>query len=368
MSSARNLWRATTCIAVLARGLAGQSTADYRQRVDSLAKLWRPMVATEAVQSGKRSAISLPRDSARFGDVIVRTDSGYEKVSHSAAEHLAPRIQAAYGAFGASVARYQFVVKSLSAKPNANVISTGVADSLGAVTLRSNVFVDADALESSWSQKVEEIITDALDPSVRAWIGATIPIDPPTAATWNQARIELLFANAVIARDCADGHVDRCMTALELRSVDNPAFTFLTPQQRRDLILANSRIIRRADPTRFDQCADANAYVACDSLIAMIPSDAVPRPVSPSVRQSLVRFALQTGGAGAFDRFAAVNGIRGRLEAASKMPAESLVVRWRARVFDVRSASTAIDLTTAISSLFWIGLCAGLALRSSRWR
>src|SRR3569833_278804 len=136
MCSVRALWPAAECIVVLARGLAGQSTAEYRARVDSLAKLWRPMIATEAAHSAGRAVTPLPRDSARFGNVIVRADSGYEKVSHTAAEHLAPRVEAAYGGFAASVARYQFVVKRLSAKPNTNAVSTGVADSLGAVTLR----------------------------------------------------------------------------------------------------------------------------------------------------------------------------------------------------------------------------------------
>lgn len=360
--------RAMACIALLARGLAAQSTVEYRTKVDSLAKLWRPMVTTAAVRAARNASTPLPKDSARFGNVIVRADSGYEKIARAAGKRLAPRVQATYGKFGAAVAREQFVVKAFTGRPSATAVSTGIVDSLGAITMRSNVFADADALESSWSQKVEEIIVDALDPSVRAWAGTTIPIDPPTSATWNSARVELLFSNAIVARECADGSVERCLTALELTKLENPAFTFLTPQQRRGLILANSRIIKRADPTRFDQCANANAYVACDSLIAMIPSDAVTRPVAPGVRQSLVRYALMAGGEGSFDRFAVSADIRQRLEAASKMPAESLIVHWHAKVFDVRSASTAIDVTTAMSSLFWIGLCAALALRSSRWR
>jgi hypothetical protein len=100
----------------------------------------------------------------------------------------------------------------------------------------------------------------------------------------------------------------------------------------------------------------------------MIPVDVIPLPTSPMLRESLVRFALAVGGPGAFERFAAADSLTARLEGAARMPVDSLVARWRAKLVAARSTSTAIDMTTALSSLFWVGVCACLALRSSRWR
>jgi hypothetical protein len=278
-------------------------------------------------------------------------------------------VREAYGGFSSRLARYQFVVRGSGGNEKEKVVATGVVDSTGQLRLRGSVYADGASMEHAWSQKVEELITNELNPSIRAWMGAVMPMDPPTKATWANARIDLFLSQADAARRCVDGDHFRCLQILELEPVDDPAFVYLTAPQRRLLVIQRGGLIRRADPGQFDRCASGGELTACDALVRMIPSDAVPRPVPPSVRQSFARFALAAGGAGAFDRFASAGpAIRNRIEAASKMSADSVVDQWRAALVDARTTSTALDGRTALSSVFWIGLCACLALRSSRWR
>jgi hypothetical protein len=107
----------------------------------------------------------------------------------------------------------------------------------------------------------------------------------------------------------------------------------------------------------------------CDSLVHMIPRDAVPAATSPDVRRSLVRYALKIGGPGAFDRFATTDGTASeRIAAAAKIPTDSVIGRWRTALVESQGSPTAIDLETAISALCWAAACGALALRSSRWR
>lgn len=369
MSELRRLVVAALFLAAPAPA-AAQTVAEYRARLDSLVAEWRPLIAAEdSARMRARATANLPHDSARVVNIIVRADSGYIAMATDAAARLAPRVERAYGAFSETLLRHQFVLKA-RVGPTGNVsLTSAVADSLGDISQRSGVLITTAALEGSWAQKVEQVITESQDAAVRQWLSSAIPIDPMDRAAWRQARIELLLAPSTAARACVADDLARCVQVLELTHVDEPAFIYLTPSERRQLVLANARIIRRSDAAAFDRCSRDQSQSVCDDLARLIPSDAVPRPVPGVVRQSFLRFALARGGTGAFDRFATTPGdIRGRITAAAGQPIDTLVAAWRATLLDARTNSTAIDGTTAASSLFWIGLCACLAMRSSRWR
>ena len=135
------------------------------------------------------------------------------------------------------------------------------------------------------------------------------------------------------------------------------------------MIERNATRFRRTDAAQYSRCTIAHVQAVCDSIVRSIPLDAVPSPTPPSVRRSLVRYALMTGGSGAFDRLASGDGtVSDRLSVVSRMPIDSLVRRWQQALVASRATSTAIDVETATSAILWAAACCALALRSSRWR
>jgi len=340
------------------------------------------MAAAEAIRQTK-TYLNLPPDSVRVGDVIARSDSSSAALAYEAAQRLAPVVERAYGAFAERLLRHPFVVISpgdprardvvtrsaSSSSPRDRLpVLTSSADSTGRLTLRSSVYPTADALYTAWAAKAQQVVMDELGPPVRDWLGGPIALTQPTRDDWSSARVALLLAASKADRECADGDVQRCLQVLGLSDSLNPVFDFYDASERSSLIRTFRQILRTADVHLYDRCTQQGLQPACDSVAELIPGDALSLPAPPLVRQSFVRFALQLGGSGAFDRFAANGSRRERIEAAAKMPIDSVVARWRATIADTKSTSTAIDLMTAVSSLVWAGACAGLALRSSRWR
>jgi hypothetical protein len=357
---------AACAVLTAASSAQAQSVAEYRARVDSLAKIWRPLNAAESKREATRPA-ELPAESLRAGNLIVRSDTATDRLARAAAARLAPLVERAYGASSALLLRHPLVIASTDNRQVAAVV-TSITDSTGQRTLRSSVYPNVDAVLDSWARKIEQVMLDQAGPAARDWVGLAIPLDAPRAQDWTDARIALLFAGSKGTRDCADGNVPRCVQVLGLSETENPIFTFYDASERRALIRSYNQVLRKADPARYDRCMRDDSPAACDSVAELIPSDAVSLPAPASVRLSLVRFALQEGGAGAFDRFLAAGSRRARIEAAARMPVDSVVRQWQETISDTHATSTAIDLTTAVSSLLWAGACAALALRSSRWR
>jgi len=212
------------------------------------------------------------------------------------------------------------------------------------------------------------MLFDHLDPELRDWVGGSIPLERLRRADFNDTRVRLLLEGSNATRDCVNGKEARCAGALGLTSSGNPLFTLYDATERAAIVKSFASILRRTEPVRFDRCASTLQSSVCDSLAELIPPDAVPLAAPPAVRQNFVHFALEEGGAGALDRFMAPGTPRERIERASRMPADTVVAHWQANFSNTRSTSTALDTTTALSSLVWAAACATLALRSSRWR
>jgi hypothetical protein len=61
-------------------------------------------------------------------------------------------------------------------------------------------------------------------------------------------------------------------------------------------------------------------------------------------------------------------GPRERIAAAAGVPFDSVLRAWQHNLHDTRVASDAMHPSIALASVAWIFICAGLSLRSSRWR
>lgn len=348
---------------------SAQSTAAYRAQLDSLVRVWRPLEAEEiASRTQPRPASAFPPDSFRVGVVTVRADSQLESIARAAAGQLTARTERKLGGFAQRVGKYQFLLRAKAAGQDTASMVTTIADSMGRSQSGNSIFKNASALEAAWEQQVAEIVRDLLDQAAQSWLRTPIPLGDLTSDDWTQTRIELLLSGSAAAQDCVRGDIAQCRRALGLTPTADPLFDLYSADQRASIVSINGRALKRADAEQFDRCIRRKALTACDSLARLIPPEAVPSPVPPSVHQSLLRFAIETGGPGAFDRFVSDTLLASRLSAASRLPVDSLVSRWRERAVDSRRAQTTLDPLTAISSLFWVAVCGGLAMRSSRWR
>lgn len=349
-----------------ARLLPAQSVAEYRREVDSLGREWHAAVAAK-VESDSAQLKMLPNDTVRVGNLIALTERAHEMLARDVLAHLSPEVDSAYGNSARYLAERPFVLRSSAGDPH--VVATGIADSTGIVRLMSLDFNEATPLTNSWRHKIDEIMTGTVGTDFSKWLRAPIPTETPSADTWTDARIQLVLANSLVAQRCVRGSVDACLKAFSLVAVDDPAFTFYDETQQRDILQHNGYLLRRSDPDAYDRCMEKRDQTACASLLRTIPPDAIPLPVPSSLRQSLVQYALMVGGSGAFDRLAtATVSPAERLQSAAKMPLDSLVRGWRTTIMQTRSNGNALDFGTAIASIAWAGLFAGLSLRSSRWR
>jgi hypothetical protein len=358
-------------LVVLSLSFAGnaadaQSTSEYAHQVDSLAHIWQ--AATTTVAAKAAAANAMPASTIHVGPINVRADSQWTALARTVTEKLAPAVSHAYGKFSWRLGKYQFVLRNKGGVDEVPSVLSGIVDSTGRERLRGSDYSTSHDLYSSWQRKAELVIADEMGPSVQSWIRADIPIDAPTQATWSEARVSLILSQTPASADCVHGRIDRCVQILGLVEVADPAFALFNAASRVNVIERWSPLLRRANTKQYDRCTVAKVEAACDSLVRTMPPDVVPLPVPPVVRQSFVRYALMIGGAGAFDRFMAQSSPRQRIEAATKLPADTVVARWRDTILDSRSSSTAIDMETGISALAWAALCGALALRSSRWR
>jgi hypothetical protein len=87
-------------------------------------------------------------------------------------------------------------------------------------------------------------------------------------------------------------------------------------------------------------------------------------------RITLVQLAMERGGRGAYGRLLADSTatMAHRLDAASGMPADSLVAAWQRAIVVSRPSRVALSWVTVFVVIGWIGAFATSALTSSRWR
>jgi hypothetical protein len=335
-----------------------------------LTRIWKAAANTARSES-IRDGI-LPSDTLRVGNFVIITDSAHSELARGAAARVSPSLDSAYGAFAARLRTHTFVLRARPPQRGetaTTAVESGVLDEQGAIRLSSRDFATVDGLARSWNGKAAEFISQDLPPEIRRWLDYSIPVERLQRKDLERDRIELVLAGSQAAHDCATGSTPRCLQALGLTPVSDPAFALFNEDQRRDMIERNATRFRRSDPGQYTHCTIGHLQAMCDSIVRSIPLDAIPSPVPPTVRRSLVRYALITGGPGAFDRLASAEGtISERLAIVSKMPTDSLVQRWQQALVDSRATSTAIDFETATSAVLWAAACCALALRSSRWR
>lgn len=147
--------------------------------------------------------------------------------------------------------------------------------------------------------------------------------------------------------------------------------SWYTPEERRLLVAERLRYLygrTRATAPAWGLCVEQGDFDTCDRLLVQTWTDHAPLP--GSVRESLLAFAIEQGGDGAWDRLTEDPSMPAgpALEYASAMPLDALVAGWRELVVSSRPRTFGDLLPRSGLTLMWIVFFAALAMRSTRWR
>jgi hypothetical protein len=211
----------------------------------------------------------------------------------------------------------------------------------------------------------------------REWMGNR-PLTPPE--DWSWVYRDLASTPALAARRCYRGEIAWCWEAMGLSLGGGGWEEWYAPEERRLLVEARygywlrdgSGRLRRAGLLAH-ACVNLKLDRACLVLLEDPWSQGrtpVRIPLEPETRASLLSEALSQGGEGAFTRFVSRPdaSLRDRLAMTAGLDADTLMVRWRARVLDARPELHAGLLRSPISLTLWILVLVALAARSTRWR
>jgi hypothetical protein len=212
---------------------------------------------------------------------------------------------------------------------------------------------------------------------LREWMGNR-PLTPPD--DWSWAYRDLASTPALAARRCYRGEIAWCWEAMGLSLGGGGWEEWYSPEERRLLVESRYGYWLRDGTGRLRRagllahaCVNLKLDRACVVLLEDPWSQGrapVRIPLEPDTRASLVSEALSQGGEGAFTRFVSQPEapLRDRLSMAAGLEADTLMVRWRARVLEARPELHAGLLRSPISLALWILILVALATRSTRWR
>jgi hypothetical protein len=207
-------------------------------------------------------------------------------------------------------------------------------------------------------------VTTTAPPAIRTWL-----MGAPLSSESNDARVyrELAVSRSDAAAKCFRQQVEGCIDALAMVPPDSLWSTWYSAAQLRELTLESTEGGRRGRTSELDACIRLNRVESCASYLRW--GHTVPLPLSASARAAFLRYALERGGQGSLARLLNSNAdVQSAIEAAARQPIEPLVASWRAEVQKAKPEMHAGVTRSRIAIVFWLLVCAGLAMRSTRWR
>lgn len=215
-----------------------------------------------------------------------------------------------------------------------------------------------------------------MPPDLLAWSGAmpmlgTRPGGKRPTFRWPEfyqvAYRDLATRPARAVSRCFGADLDACLMALGLD--EDASWEDLYTLEEIQMIVREAPMGNQDQQDARWACLSEPDFDTCVALVAERWPDAFV-PLKSPVRISLLLYALEAGGDGAFSRLISEDerSTSERLEHASGIGIHELVAAWRARVMESRPEVTAgLPLSVSVA-LFWIGLMSFFSLRSTRWR
>jgi hypothetical protein len=321
MSESRSLAAFLLLSVVGAFRASAQNAADYRRRLDSLS---RRAVTMDSIRNVRRTTILAvtPLDTVRAGSLTVVALLAALGEAAAVAESAWAVIAPTYGRSADALAGQIFVL-SFPGQNHSTPVGPGEI-AVGAAETNPWSLVNAAAA----------FMTTMADSALETWEGGTFVPTPLNQVRWDFLYIELVTSPWHRVQECYRDRLPSCRLALGLDGRDSAA---------------------------------ARWYDAEDLRPSAGP---VPTPFSDGARMSLLAFAIDRGGRGAYDRLIAGRGnpMAVRLAAAARLSPDSLITAWREQVLSARPRTVALTTRSAWTAVCWCFLLAVLALRSSRWR
>lgn len=192
---------------------------------------------------------------------------------------------------------------------------------------------------------------------------------------WAWIRMALVTSPSRVARGCYAGSIPDCASALQLVPVADPAMAWYDSAGRFEYVKGREDREMRVDRAGTERCLQHSDRDCLAVMRRLFEGERTPlarsvgAPVDASVRWSLERFALETGGLHANERMLSdsISAVSA-LTAAAGIPLDTLISRWRATAARDAAISSDFSLRMALTALAWIALMLFLALRSPRWR
>jgi hypothetical protein len=216
-------------------------------------------------------------------------------------------------------------------------------------------------------QYVRSALSDAIAHELQAtgigsWGGADALRDHDLARTYRG----IATAPARSVRGCLAGDTRACVHSLGLDIGDDAMTVWYTPAERRRLVLEAHFHPADVSGDLYAACVKGIDDEACGEVIG----ERRWPPLDARARGSVVRYALERGGAGAWTRL---------LESTEASPEEALayvsgielnelISEWRAWLLENRPVSYAGLGGKSVLALLWILIYTTLATRSTRWR
>lgn len=224
-----------------------------------------------------------------------------------------------------------------------------------------------ERLREKAASLIAEVLNQRLDPEMKSW-GRLEPPWGLQGDDWIYRR--LVTSPAIPARECFEGRIDACWEAVGVVEAGEDLWDrWYTPLAR--LNRARRAKLSEIEPENrelWSRCVRERLDEACRTFLEQEEGGPEP-PLSRAVRSSLLMFALQEGGEGAYERLLESRGtMRERLARAAGMDPDAVMRGWRERVLAARPEPQGTSGRSRTAALAWLALFGFLATRSTRWR
>lgn len=354
---------ALTVLLAAAPAAGAQEEPNLRARIARLERELRNTKIAAARADALRSPAIATSDTISAGALRVLAPAGVAHDTRAAVAEAWPLLDATFGQASAKLAGYPFTLVGVGRRGERDPFE-GVSNPV--ITNGQTADIVQRLL---WAAAT--VIAASSDSALGDWMrGALVPIRDP-AGERRGVYVALVTAPSPAARRCYLGDLDACRSALGFVPVSDAVADWYDAPRRRQIV----REIENLDQVRgssraYTACVTDLSDTDCLALLRRAPPGAIPPPLPPSARFSLVRSAIELGGRGAFARLSASRGrpIEQRLAAASGVPGDSVLLSWHAAVLAARPQRVTVEARGGWIALAW-GVAFGLlALRSSRWR
>lgn len=224
-----------------------------------------------------------------------------------------------------------------------------------------------------------------------AQIGRWVSGNPLRGSDFADVYRHVVTTPSIATRGCLEGDLDACTSAMglgrggTLGSVAEPWAPFdygevdawkrfsieqvrqwYSADERQALIASAGQVANRIRLKR-DRCLDGD-IAQCDELLETNFGNLVP--LSGSVRESLLEYAIEIGGAGAWERVIADPTMTPEkvIEHTAGQPLTDVVEGWQLRLIAARPVVFGSLVPKGALALFWSLVFAAFAMRSTRWR